>query len=165
MISGALATSASSSSKAITIGCSGIAKYADSLSKLSDLLGPTVSDLTEANVHAIDANYGEGSGPNKRPHVEEPLPQQNPSQPPVPQFQSSERPKVKGQKRVGKKAEPQPLVGMFNDALGKYDPPISIRHVLQTNKIDMTWMDLVAWTPAVCKELVIAYHCLGLGLS
>ena len=42
---------------------------------------------------------------------------------------------------------------MFNDSLGKYDPPISIRHVLQTNKVDMTWMDLVAWSPAVCKEL------------
>ena len=63
------------------------------------------------------------------------------------------RPKQKGQKRVGKKAEPQPLVGMFNDLLGKYDSPVSIRYVLQNNKVDMSWMDLMAWSPAACKEL------------
>jgi len=44
------------------------------------------------------------------------------------QFQATEdRTRRKGQKRVGKKAEPQPLVGMFNDALGRYDSPEFIR--------------------------------------
>ena len=143
MMSGALATpSASPNSNAITFGCAGLSNV-------------------KANVNAVDANYGEGSGPNKRPHTE-PLPQQGPTLPqqdpslqqqPAFQFQSNDRQKVKAQKRVGKKAEPQPLVGMFNDSLGKYDSPISIRHVLQNNKVDMTWMDLVAWSPAVCKEL------------
>lgn len=107
------------------------------------------------------ANYGEGSGPNKRPHFqEEPAPvQQPPQQPAFPQqlpfqFQAAdERPKVKGKKRVGKKAEPQPLIGMFNDSLGRYDSPVSIRQLLQNNKVDISWMDLVAWSPAVCKEM------------
>ena len=80
MTSGALATSASSSSNAITIGCAGLSRQPASLPKLSGLSGPTSSDLTEANVNAIDANYGEGSGPNKRPHIDQPLPQQDPGQ-------------------------------------------------------------------------------------
>ena len=157
MMSGALvppSVSASPNANSVTFGCAGLSKQPASQPKLPDLSGLRHPDLTEATVNAIDANYGEGSGPNKRPHTEQPLPQQDPGQQqPAFQFQSNDRQKVKAQKRVGKKAEPQPLVGMFNDSLGKYDSPISIRHVLQTNKIDMTWMDLVAWSPAVCKEL------------
>lgn len=72
---------------------------------------------------------------------------------PLSKARKFERPKRKGKKRVGKRVEPQPLVGMFNDTLGRYDSPVSIRQVLQNNKVDMTWMDLVAWSPAVCKEL------------
>lgn len=115
---------------------------------------------------AAEANYGEGSGPNKRPHVEEPQPPQPPQQAQqaqqVPQQQSQQpyqfqaadgRTKRKGQKKTGKRTEPQPLVGMFNDALGKYDSPVSIREVLQKNKVDITWMELVAWSPQVCREL------------
>ncbi len=70
------------------------------------------------------------------------------------QFQPAteeDRPKRKGKKRVGKKAEPQPLVGLFNGT--QYESPVSVREVLQSTKVDMTWMDLVAWSPAVCKEL------------
>lgn len=129
---------------------------------------PVVSvDATEA----AEAFLGEGSGPNKRARAEdeEPPAKQAPSlqqKPPVQQqaqppqqhpyqFQAAteERPKRKGQKRVGRKIEPQPIVGMFNDTLGKYDAPISIRELLQKNKVDMTWMDFVAWSPAVCREL------------
>ncbi len=44
-------------------------------------------------------------------------------------------------------------MGVFNDNLGQYDSPISIRDLLQSNKVDMTWMEFVAWSPAVCREL------------
>lgn len=45
---------------------------------------------------------------------------------------------------MGKKAEPQPLVRLFNDILGKYDSPVSVQKILQDNKVDITWMDLLA---------------------
>ncbi|KAL9628242.1 MAG: hypothetical protein Q9164_007349 [Protoblastenia rupestris] len=32
-------------------------------------------------------------------------------------------------------------------------PAVSIRHMLQNNKVDMTWMDLVAWSPGVAREI------------
>ncbi|KAL2041876.1 hypothetical protein N7G274_005063 [Stereocaulon virgatum] len=147
MMSGALATPVSSSLNSYTTGCSGLPKQPASQMELHH-------DLTKASVNAVDTNYGKGSGPNKRPYVEQPSPQQDPGQQLLAfQFQANGRLEFKGQKRAGKKAEPQPLVGMFNDSIGNYDPPISIRHVLQTNKVDMTWMDLVAWSPAVCKEI------------
>lgn len=80
-----------------------------------------------------------------------------PQQPPEPPAQAvpgeeeeEDRPKRKGRKRVGKKTEPQPLVGMFNGT--QYDSPVSIRQVLMSTKVDMTWMDLAAWSPAVCRE-------------
>ena len=191
--------------------------------------------LREAlDANAVDANIGEGSGPNKRAYVEDeyevelerpskapntkqtplpqpqsapqpaqfqqpplqqapppppqaaqaPLPQpsqtyqqyqpmpmpqppagphgpqypQAPQGPQMPQqqyqFQAQDsRPKKKGQKKVGKKVEMQPIVGMFNDRMGKYDSPVSIREMLQRNKVDMSWMDLVAWSPAVAREI------------
>ncbi len=121
--------------------------------------------LSEAMRASAEAYYGEGSGPNKRPHVEEQLPQASqPSQGTLPQqtqpqtqpfqFRSSDdRTKKKGQKRVGKKAEPQPLVGMYNDLLGKYDSPTSVRQFLQDKKIDISLIDLVAWSPAFAKEM------------
>ncbi len=63
---------------------------------------------------SADAKYGEGSGPNKRPHTEEEQGVPQPQQGFQPQA-AGDRQKRKGQKRVGKKLEPQPLVGMFND--------------------------------------------------
>jgi len=42
---------------------------------------------------------------------------------------------------------------MCNESLSKYDAPTSVRQVLQQNKVDVTWMDLAAWSPAFCKEL------------
>ena len=84
------------------------------------------------------------------------VPQQNtvPQQPF--QFQAAseeeERPKRKGKKRVGKKAEPQPLVGMINER-GGFDPPVSIRYLLQSTKVNMALMDLFALSPTACKEL------------
>ena len=81
--------------------------------------------------------------------------QQNPMpfQPAFPfQANSEDRTEQKGKRRVGKRAEPQSLVRLMNDQ-GSLDSPVSVRNVLQTTKVDMTWMDLVAWSPAVCREL------------
>lgn len=125
---------------------------------------------------AVDANYGESSGVNKRPRVEEEaessqqasqhrqekqpekrdqapqkptptasqfipqqfIPQQHPpGATQAPQAQE-ERQKRKGKKRAGKNVEPQPSVGMFNDLAGKYDSSVSIRHILQNNKVDLS---------------------------
>ena len=126
------------------------------------------SHTSEAN--SVEAYYGEGSGPNKRPHVEPEMNASNagpstsaPANPyptfagQYPQFQAQQptegRTRAKAQKKVGRKLEPQPLVGMFNDGLGKYDSPVSIRSLLQNNKVDISWMDLVAWSPAVAREI------------
>ena len=104
--------------------------------------------------------------PNQMPQAAQlPLPNQVPVQPPVappwlpnpsmaPSFPfqaENERIKLKGKKRVGKKSEPQPLVAMFNGQ--QYDSPVSVRQILQHHKVDMTFLDLVAWSPAICKEL------------
>ena len=103
--------------------------------------------------------------PQPNPQVPNPAPHQAPNQQPFPapqQFQpgmpfvpatTTGRPKKKGQKRVGKRTELQPLIGMYNDAQGKFDPAVSIRHVMQQNRLDMTLMDMLAWSPAMCKEL------------
>ena len=42
---------------------------------------------------------------------------------------------------------------MFDDTKGAYDKPISVRQALRANKVDMTWMDFIAWSPDACKEL------------
>ena len=42
---------------------------------------------------------------------------------------------------------------MLDDTTGAYDKPLSIRRVLKANKIDMTFMDFMAWSPSACKEL------------
>lgn len=132
-----------------------------------------------AESKAVEANLGEGSAPNKRSRVEdENIPPQEPTAVPRPQpyqapqklqtgmnqgpasqaeqpylFQGvpEERATRKGRKRVGKKAEPQPLVGLFNGT--QYDTPVSVRQLLQNYKIDITLLDLVAWSPTACKEL------------
>lgn len=59
------------------------------------------------------------------------------------QFQTvtDDRIKKKGQKRVGKKAKPQSLIGMFNYTLGRYDFSMFIRKMRQSNKVNITWMN------------------------
>ena len=133
----------------------------------------------QAQSNAAEAFYDETSGPNKRPRVEEvddgpshtrmnqappppaaagpshagPSQSFQPPQPPPMTFQAADNRKGKGKKRVGRKIELQPLVGMFNEAAGAYDSPVSIRAMLQHTKVDMSWMDLVAWSPAIGREL------------
>lgn len=117
-----------------------------SLGFSSDFLG---------SVPSIESFYGEGS--SKRPHMDDPsqstqgtvLQDERMSQFPPP----GERITKKGKKRAGKKAEMAPLVGMFNDILGTYDKAIPIRDVLKEAKVDLTWMDFLAWSPAICREL------------
>lgn len=74
-----------------------------------------------------------------------------PSNPP--QFQAGAKTGKKGQKKVGKKAEPQPLVTMMDESTGAYDKPVSIRQMLKQNKVDISWMDWLAWSPDACKEI------------
>ena len=115
-----------------------------------------------------------GSGPNKRPHVEEEVssrpgmsqgssqptfqashPTQTQQQPGMDQgsfiqqpfqFQAMEQNRIKrkGQRKAGKKIEAQPLIRMFNERIGSYDQPVSIRSILQDIKFDISLMDFVA---------------------
>ena len=182
---------------------------------------------TESNT--VNAFYGEGSGSNKRPHIEmskessqgsqgtfqasqptsqnqnppprQPnlLPQLNqipgattpqpfrapqqqnpvpgaaaPQVPQQPQFSSNQGPSFqaeptqpqqtipitieedrrvrKGKRRVGRKIEPQPLTKLINKS-GSYNNPISVREILKNNKIDVTIINLIAWSLAIYKEL------------
>ena len=108
-------------------------------------------DLVEedSSIEATSANacYGEGSGVRKSQHMDAST-LENPSQ-----FQAGAKTGKKGQKKVGKKAEPQPLMGMMNESTGAYDKPVSIRQMLKQNKVDISWMDWLAWSPDACKEI------------
>lgn len=83
-------------------------------------------------IAAANAFYGEGSGPRKGAHIDH-LVLENPANmpKPLPQFQVGVKAGKKGQKRVGKKTEPQPLVGMINESNRTYDRPISMRQMLK----------------------------------
>ncbi len=109
--------------------------------------------VQKPEIVSVDVNPVDGSAKRPRLENEPEIEQPRQTQQPAPFQASDERPKRKGQKRVGKRFEPQPLVGLFNDAAGRYHSPISIRQVLQTTKVEMSRMDLVAWSPAVCREL------------
>ena len=63
------------------------------------------------------------------------------------------RSKKKGQRKAGKKIDPEPMVGLFNEETGGFDQPNSVRAVLKSTKIDISEMDLVAWSPAACREM------------
>lgn len=76
-------------------------------------------------VHAVEANPVDGS--SKRPRVENSDASGSADDEATPPAAVSDRQKKKGQKRVGKRVEPQPLVGMYNDLPSRYDNPISIR--------------------------------------
>lgn len=65
----------------------------------------------------------------------------------------TERPKKKGIKRTGKAVTISPLVGMIDEDTRFVDKPTSVRQLLKSQKIDMSWMDFCVWSPAVCREL------------
>ena len=116
--------------------------------------------------HSAEAFIGKGSGPNKRAHIEDVA---DPVVPPaafrptastardlpqdIPVQEEDECPKRKGQKRAGKVATIAPLVSLINDETGAMDKPTSVRQLLKSQKIDMTWMDFCVWSPTVCREL------------
>lgn len=89
--------------------------------------------------------YGESSGPNKRPHIEET------SAPTTGRTQG--RHKKSGKRGEQKQAEVLPLVGMLNETTGACEKPVSIRELLKNTKVDVSLLDLVAWSPASCKEV------------
>lgn len=66
---------------------------------------------------------------------------------------SANRPKRKGQRRVGKKTEATPLAGMIDEISGVFDKPVSVREVLKRNRVDISLMVQMAWSPSACKEL------------
>ena len=69
------------------------------------------------------------------------MPFQTPSVPP------------KKSKRRNKKAETMPLINIYNEKKGNYDNAISIRKMFQQHKVDISWMDLIAWSPTVNKKI------------
>lgn len=99
--------------------------------------------------------YGEGSTEGKRPSEDEAGPS-NAERPAQQVRQRSPDPstapkrKQKGKGRA--KAEPQPLAGLFNEQSGRFDQPISVREILQATKVDLSWLDLIAWSPQIAKE-------------
>ena len=46
-----------------------------------------------------------------------------------------------------------PIVDMINDNTEFVDKQTSICQLMKNNKIDMTWMNLCAWSPSVCWEM------------
>ncbi|SLM39631.1 Zinc finger, CCHC-type [Lasallia pustulata] len=124
---------------------------------------------TSRNVNSTEVLLGEGSGRNKRAHVETPALVTQPVVPParpgtaagqgfafqgMPDPQGGvERPKKKGQKRTGKAATINPLVELINEDTGFVDKPTSVRQLLRSQKVDMTWMDFCVWSPTVCREI------------
>ena len=120
---------------------------------LENITTPVICSSNIPKIHTVEASHisalhEEESGPNKRIHYDATI---SPSQ--VPQLDQSGKPKKRAQKKVGQKVKPQPLIGMFDDVKGAYDKPISVRQALRANKVDMTWMDFIAWSPEACKEL------------
>lgn len=100
---------------------------------------------------SVNEFYGESSGPNKSPNMGSEVPAEsfNTSSQPT----SANRPKRKGQRRVGKKTEATPLARMIDEISGVFDKPVSVREVLKRNRVDISLMDQMAWSPSACKEL------------
>ena len=132
-------------------------------------VGPATAEarsVTYGPANFAETLIGKGSGPNKRVHIEEEDPVATPAaafrptastvrEPPVdaPLLEEDEWPKKKGRRLVGKVATFAPLVGLINDETGGMDKPTSVRQLLKSQKIDMTWMDFCVWSPTVCREL------------
>ena len=168
--SGGRDTPATASTKSITYGIAGI-----------DMTGN--ANRGSPDVKHVEVMLGEGSGPNKRAHRDESIESNtqtqqnsgaertpNPQQPPafqpgsstgqpfffqgIPAMPPAEpRPKKKGQKRTGKTATITPIVGLMDEETGFLDRPMSVRQLLKTQKVDLTWMDFCVWSPTVCREL------------
>ena len=131
-----------------------------------------VSHLTK-NMQSVEMFIGDESGSSKRAHIEnvtEPNQQQSlynsaslsyqltqSTQSFI--FQGTQVPelsnclKAKGKKQTDKQVVMNPIVDMINDNTGFIDKQTSIRQLMKNNKVDMTWMNLCAWSPSVCREM------------
>lgn len=105
---------------------------------------------SEFSSMSVNAFYGEISGPNKRPYLENDSWAEQTNNP---QQEKADRPKPKGQKKVGKKAEATPLAGLIDEISGAFEKLTSVREVLKRNRVDISLMDWMAWSPSACKEL------------
>lgn len=105
---------------------------------------------SEFSSMSVNAFYGESSGPNKRPYLENDSWAEQTNNP---QQERADRPKRKGQKWVGKKAEATPLAGLIDEISGAFEKPTAVREVLKRNRVDISFMDWMAWSPSAFKEL------------
>ena len=126
------------------------------------------------DVNAVDAFYDEKFAINKRSHVEKSIEskkstfnqfestifllssQQFFTQSIADQqfqFQTADLKSKKNKKnQERKKFESQSIIDILDDASSKYDSTISIRQIFQNNKIDLIWMNLIAWFLTVCRK-------------
>jgi hypothetical protein len=117
-------------------------------------------ELFSSNIeHTGEVFAGVGGRPTKRTRfeVEEigPSEQAHSAQQDNPgdlEEEEGNRPTVKGKKRVGKVQTLNPLVGYLDDSTGNMDKPISIRQLLKTQKLDLTWLDFLQYSPKACSE-------------
>lgn len=91
----------------------------------------------------MDIIYGENSGTNERPYIEEL----------TTSTRTQARQKRSGKKREKKQSDAFPLMGMLNDATKEYEKLVSIREILKSTRLDISLLDLVAWSSASCKEI------------
>ncbi len=101
-----------------------------------------------SEVKLIEINYEEEFKSNKRSHVDLSLSSTFNSQTRVQQlffqFQTAKNCTCrKEQKRVDKKMKSQSLIDMFNDILRRYNSSISIQKMLQHNKVNIFFMNLI----------------------
>ncbi len=101
-----------------------------------------------SEVKLIKINYEEEFKSNKKSHVNLSLSSILNSQTKVQQllfqFQTAENcTRCKEQKCVNKKMKSQSLINMFNDILRRYDFLISIQEILQRNKVNIFFMNLI----------------------
>ncbi len=101
-----------------------------------------------SEVKLIEINYEEEFESNKRSHIDlslsSTLNSQTKLQQLLFQFQTAENYTCcKEQKHVDKKMKYQSLIDMFNDILRRYDFLISIWKILQRNKVNIFFMNLI----------------------
>jgi len=101
-----------------------------------------------SEVKLTEINYEEEFKFNKRSHVDLSLSSTLNSQTKVQQlffqFQIAKNcTRRKEQKRVDKKMKSQSLINIFNDILRRYDFSISIQEILQRNKVNIFFMNLI----------------------
>jgi len=138
------------SSKAASFSAA-ISIYTSSHSASSYFIKLDVEDLHMNNtseVKLIEINYEEEFKFNKKSHVDLSLSSTLNSQTKVQQlffqFQTAKNCTChKKQKRVNKKMKSQSLIDMFNDILKRYNFSISIQEILQHNKVNIFFMNLI----------------------